>query len=246
MVTMQYTYQTLYNRVSKFLGTYGSSGPSGTDLTDAQDFVKSGYLKFLTAYDWTFRRRYTTLSLLSGTYIYELPEDYGGIRTRPRFTDTTGYPPLEERDEQEIEELRSYGTNAGYPTYYAIIAGHYTPETGQRYEIKFWPTPNDSWTLYYSYYYMPAMMSNTTDVPMGGADMAECILAFCLAAAEGESDEVIGPQKQMALEQLETAKRLDMKKEPKSLGYMGNNYTVSPWEVARGQTRINDVTYTTD
>jgi hypothetical protein len=243
MATMMYPYSTLYNRVSKFLGTYGTSGPSGTDLTDAQDFVKSGYLQFLTAYDWTFRRRYTTLSFESGTYIYELPEDYGGIRTRPQFTDQTGYPPLTERADAEIMELRSYGENAGYPEYYAIQAGSYAPETGQRYEFKVWPTPNSDWTVYYSYYLMPPMMSNDTDVHMGGAEVTECVKAFCLAAAEGESDETIGPQKQLAMDELNKAIGLDKKREPKSLGYMGDFNRVSPWEVARGSTRINDVNY---
>jgi hypothetical protein len=240
---MQYTYSDLYNRVAKFLGTYGSSGPTGTDLTDAQDFVKSGYLSFLTSYDWTFRRRYTTLSFGSGTYIYELPEDYGGIRTRPQFTSQTGYPPMEERADNEIEELRSYGENAGYPEYYAIIAGQYTPETGQRYEFKVWPTPNQTWTLYYSYYSLPSMMSNDTDIPMGSADSSECLKQFCLAAAEGESDETVGVQKAIRDEELGKAVAADKRKEPREQGYAGDFNRVSPWDVARGSTRINNVNY---
>jgi hypothetical protein len=115
MSTMQYQYSELYGRVSKFLGTYGTSGPTGADLADAKAYVKSGYLQFLTAYDWTFRRRFTTLSFASGTYIYELPMDFGGMRTQPQFTEQTGYPPMTERSDGELEELRSYGENAGYP-----------------------------------------------------------------------------------------------------------------------------------
>jgi hypothetical protein len=243
MATMQYSYSDLYNRVSKFLGTYGSSGPTGTDLTDAKDFVKAGYLQFLTSYDWTFRRRYTTLSFESGTYVYELPGDYGGIRTRPQFTDQTGYPPLEERADNEIEELRTYGENAGYPEYYTIVAGPYAPETGMKYEFKVWPTPNQSWTVYYSYYTLPSMMSNDTDVPLGSADVSECLRAFCLAAAEEESDEAGGLQRQVADRELGKAIALDKKREPREQGYMGDWGRVSPWEVARGSTRINPVTY---
>ena len=243
MSTMQYQYSELYNRVSKFLGTYGSSGPTGTDLTDAQDFVKSGYLQFLTAYDWSFRRRFTTLSFGSGTYTYELPADYGGMRTRPQFQEQTGYPPMEERSDGEIEELRSYGENAGYPEYYAIVADQYTPETGMRYQFKVWPTPNDTWTVYYSYYTMPSMMENDTDVPLGSADVSECIRVFCLAAAEEESDEAAGVQSQIAQRELGKAIMLDRKREPKEQGYMGDFNRVSPWGVARGSTRINNVNY---
>jgi hypothetical protein len=243
MATMQYQYSNLYNKVSEFLGTYGSSGPTGTDLTDAKDYVKIGYMQFLTAYDWTFRRRYTTLSFNPGTYIYELPEDYGGIRTRPQFTNQTGYPPLEERADNEIEELRSYGENAGYPEYYAIVAGKYTPQTGQRYEFKVWPTPNQTWTIYYSYYMMPEMMVNDTDVPIGSADSAECLRAFCLSAAEELSDETAGVQSQIAQREFQKAVQIDKRKEPREQGYMGDFNRVSPWEVARGSTRINNVNY---
>lgn len=243
MATMQYQYSELYNRVSKFLGTYGSSGPTGTELADAKAFVKSGYMQFLTAYDWTFRRRFTTLSFASGSYIYELPADFGGLRTRPQFTAQTGYPPMEERAENEIMELRGYGENAGYPEYYSIVADQYTPETGMRYQFKVWPTPNQTWTIYYSYYTMPAMMSNDTDVPMGSADTSECLRAYCLAAAEEESDEVAGTQNQVAQRELGKAIMLDRKREPKEQGYMGDFSRVSPWEVARGSTRINNVNY---
>jgi hypothetical protein len=240
---MQYTYSELYNRVSKFLGTYGSSGPTGTDLSDAKDFVKSGYLQFLTSYDWTFRRRYNTLTLEDSKFIYEMPEDYGGLRTKFCFEQETGYPPLDDRSEQEVMELRGYGEYRAYPEVYTIRAGRYNPEGGQRYEVMFWPTPSSDYVLYYSYYFMPAMMSNTTDVPMGGADMSECLRAFCLAAAEQESDETVGPQAQLAATELAKAVRLDKEKEPKQLGYMANNVGINAWEVARGSTRLNNVSF---
>jgi hypothetical protein len=243
MATMMYQYSDLYNRVSKFLGTYGSSGPSGTDLIDAQDFVKSGCLQFLTSHDWTFRRRYSTITTESGKYIYELPQDFGGIRTKFCFSQETGYPPLGDRSEQEIMELRGYGEYNAYPEIYTIRSGLYDPQGGQRYEVLFWPTPSSEYILYYSFYYMPAMMSNDTDVPMGGAEMSEAIRAMCLAAAEGESDEAVGPQAQRAQIELAKAIELDKKREPRELGYMGNYSGINAWEVARGSTRINNVNY---
>lgn len=243
MATMQYQYQELYNRVSKFLGTYGSSGPSGTDLTDAKDYVKSGYLRFLMSYDWTFRRRYSTMSLVSGEHVYELPEDFGGVRTKFCFLNETGYPPLDERSEGEIMELRGWGEYNSYPEVFTVRSGKYDPQGGQRYEAMFWPTPNTDLTLYYSYYYMPPMMSNDTDVPMGGAELAEAILLFCLAAAEGESDETIGHQTQLAMVELQKAVERDKLREPRQLGYMGDGGGMNAWEVARGTTRVNNVNY---
>jgi hypothetical protein len=243
MATMQYTYQNLYDRVSKFLGTYGSSGPTGTDLQDAKDFVKSGYMQFLTAYDWTFRRRFATLTLEGGKHIYEMPQDYGGLRTKFCFNRETGYPPLDDRSEQEIMELRGYGEYRTYPEVYTIRSGVYDPQGGQRYEVLFWPTPSSDYVLYYSYFYMPPMMSNATDVPMGGAEVSEAILRMCIAAAEDEGDEVLGVQAQKAQNELAKAIDQDKQREPKQLGYMGNNYGLNAWEVARGSTRLNNVNY---
>jgi hypothetical protein len=244
-VSMQYSYSELYNRVSKYLGTYGSSGPDTDGTTEAKEFVKSGYLRFLTAYDWTFRRRYASLSFESGVYEYDLPQDFGGLRTPFQFTAQTGYPPMEERAEAEIMELRGYGENSSYPQYYAVRSGKYAPETGQVYEIIVWPTPDSTYTAYYSYYYMPPMMSNDNDVPMGGAEHSEAILKYCLMVAEEEGDEQPGPQAAAAQTLLADSIRIDKRREPSRLGPMTEMGSYSPWEIARGSTRVNNVTYDT-
>ena len=244
MASFVYTYSELYNRVSKFLGTYGSSGPTTEAKTEAQEFVKSGLAKFLSYYDWSFRRKYTTLSFAADQWEYELPTNFGGIRTQFQYTSQTGYPPLEERAEGEILELRSYGENSSYPMYYAIRAGNYDPEVGQRYELIVWPTPQSSYTVYYSYYYMPPMLSNDDDVPMAGTEHAETILKFCLAAAESEGDEMgDGPQSAAAMECMANSIRIDKMREPRQLGPLTDGRGMSPWQVARGGTRINDVSY---
>jgi hypothetical protein len=240
---MQYTYLELKNRVSKFLGTYGSSGPSGTDLTDAEDMVKSGYLTFLTAYDWTFRRKYASLATASDIYIYELPQDFGGIRTPFKFTSQSGYPALQEVSEGDILEMREGGETTSYPQYFAVRAGHHNPETGQRYEVMFWPTPDAEHVLYYSHYTMPPMMSGDDDVPMGGAENSECIMCYCLAAAEVEQDEVAGVQSERANIMLSRSIKMDNLREPRSFS---PSRQLTPFEVARGSYRIQDVTGFTD
>ncbi|MHC4332604.1 MAG: phage adaptor protein [Planctomycetota bacterium] len=245
MATMQYQYQELYKRVSRFLGTHGDSGPTGADLTEAQDYVKSGYMQFLTAYDWTFRRRYATITMEPAKWVYEMPEDFGGIRTKFCFTRETGYPPLDTRSEQEIIELRTYGEYNAYPEVFHVRSGQYNPQGGQRYEAIFWPTPSADYELYYSYFSMPPMMSNDTDVPMGGAEVAEAILRSCIAAAEDEGDETIGPQAQKAQLELQRAIAQDKNREPKELGYAHDHQRLSSWQIARGSTRINNVNYNT-
>jgi len=205
--------------------------------------VKSGYMTFLTAYDWTFRRRYATLTTESGRYVYEMPEDFGGLRTPFHFSEESGYPPVRETSEGVLMEYRGYGENNSYPENFAIRAGHYSPETGQVYETMFWPTPNSDHVLYYSYYMMPPMMGNDDDVPMGGQEHSECILRFCLAAAEQEQDESQGVQSKEIGNHLQRSIAMDKLKEPRNVGRIKN---MSAFEVARGSYRINDITGFTD
>lgn len=246
MSLMQYTYEDLYNRVSKFLGTYGNSGPTGTDLTDAQDFVQEGYQNFIAAaggYVWSFLKKYSTLSTESGKYSYDLPEDYVSMIIPFRFTQNTGYPPVTERSEDEIMELRNYNSISSWPQYYAIRAGSYTPQAGQKYEVIFWPQPDAEFVLYYQYKMNPPALSNATDLPIGGPEMASCLLKMCLAAAEGEADEELSVQSQRAMEALAKALDTDKERTPRRLGQNSAYAGLTAWDVARGSTRVNDVNY---
>lgn len=244
MATFQKTFQELYNAVSDFLGIYGSSGPSGADLTDAKSIVNSGYLKFLLSHPWSFRRRYATLSIVSGEWLYELPVDYTEMITKFSYALNTGYPPIEERAIDTLMQLRAEQSTTGYPMYYATQVGSYAPETGQRNEVAFWPTPNADFTLHYGYKIIPNKLVNATDVCMGGPEMSECIEQFCLAMAETKRDEKDGVQSKMAMDALRSAVAADNAKNPKFLGYGYETSRVTNYEMARGSYRINDVNYT--
>jgi hypothetical protein len=243
MSQMYYTYADLYNAVGKHLGTYGDSGLTGADLTDAQDYVKSGYKRFLMAYPWSFLRKNSSISLLAGEYSYDMPEDFVNILLPFTFTGESGYPPMDERSENEIMELRNYNEISSWPQYYAFRYSQYSPEVGQRRQVIFWPTPDSDYSLYYTYRFEPAALSNSTDYPIGGSEMAECILQFCLAAAENRGDESLGVHSQVLTESLAFAIRLDRAKSPRNLGYSGTDSRMTSREVARGSYRVNDVNF---
>ncbi len=244
MANMQLTFQDLYNRVSKFLGTYGSSGPSGTDLSDAKDYVRSGYMSFLLSYPWSFLRKTTTLSTETGVYVYQLPTDFRDLRGSRtlNFSANSSYPPVTETGEDEVNEQRAINISSSYPQLFAIRTGDYSPETGQRYEMIFWPMPDATYVLTYPYTIMPAAMANTTDIPIGGIETTEVIKEFCLAAAETEADEVTGVHSNLAQMELVKAITADKERAPRHLGSMSGRRP-SAWEYARGSTRINDVVY---
>ena len=83
MATLALTYSDLYDRVAKFLGTYGSAGPAGDNLTDAKAIVNDAYTKFITARKWTFLKPSDTLGLMTNQYVYEMPELFSSLRIEP-------------------------------------------------------------------------------------------------------------------------------------------------------------------
>lgn len=219
-----YTYKNLLDRVSKFLGTYGDSGPSGEDLTEAQEVVKSGYLRFLNAYHWTFLRKFTTLSTVEGQYIYTLPSDFVRMIVPFKPYGSVSLIVPEEISEEILMQKRGLDDSGGEPQYFALRSGVYDPQLGQRKEVLFWQTPTTEYTYYFGYQFMPPMMTLDSDTPIGGHEHAETILQMCLSAAETLQDEAAGVQSEMAMAMLDKSIRLDMTREPRSVSDPDNYY----------------------
>lgn len=245
MATLGLSFQELYEDVSRFLGTYGSSGPSGTDLTDAKSAVHAGYRKFLDAnpVGWSFLKRIDSkITTVSNTCLYELPDDFVSLVGTFQFGADQTYKPLSEVSVDMIRDWKAVNDYNSYPTHFAIAAGNYHAETGQSWEVLFYPTPDSAYTLHFAYRFYPPKLSATTDVPAGPLDVQECIRQFCLAEAETYLDEKTDVQDIKAKELLGTAVRNDLKRQPKTLGYYGQPAAAA---MGRAEYRINDVTYTT-
>lgn len=242
MASLIYSFANLYDDVSQFLGTYGSSGASGQDLTDAKNVVNAGYRRFLSAYDWSFLRKFDKFTTTDGVWEYELPEDFGQFIGEPHFSSNDTYRYLLRRDYGQILEMKALSDTTSYPEYFAIRAGEYEPDIGQRQIIGIFPKPDTAYTLLYFYSVFPAKLEATTDVPIGPLDVMELIRAFCLAEAERFKDEKIGTQEAMVQILLRDAVRKDVRRRPNSLGYFGDGeYEVG---AGRGQYRTTRVTFT--
>ena len=245
MATLGLSYQELYNDVSRFLGTYGSSGPTGTDLTDAQSAVHAGYRKFLDSnpVGWSFLKRTDEkITTVSNTYTYELPKDFVSLVGTFQFGADQTYGPLSEISVDMIRDWKAVNDYNSYPTHFAMTAGNYHAETGQTWNVLFYPTPDSAYTLHFAYRFYPPKLSNATDVPAGPLDVAECIRQCCLAEAETYLDENTGIQETKAKELMLIAIRNDLKRQPKTLGYYGNRVTSS---LTRGDYRTENVVYNT-
>lgn len=247
MASLIFTFQDLYNEVAKFLGTYGSSGPSGTDLTDAKDIVNNGYRAFIQASDWSFLKPEMELATQSGDWKYDLPEDFGSLLAGFQFDDDDGYPPLEERSVEWIRDQRATNTFTSWPEYYALRTISLDKNIGTKWELMLYPTPDAAYTLHYRYKAVPTKLESDDDIPVGGPELSLLLREFCLAQAETDKDEKVGVHNQKLSMMLNQAKQIDKRRNPHNLGFNGNGPTrASPWEIARGGFRVSDVEYNLD
>lgn len=239
--TLQLTFQSLYDAVAKYAGTYGSSGASGTDLTEAKDMVNAAYRRLLGSYNWTFLTPTRQIMTVSGTWQYELPLDFVRIKGTFRYSHTDGYPPLRERAYEQIEEMRAASDTTGYPSCYALRAGEHTPETGQRWLVCFYPAPDAAYTLYYSPEIWPPKLVNDSDLHAGGPDVSEVLKELAIAQAESDLDEMTEQgqvHEKKAMQLLAAAVMKDNQRRARNLGY--NDDGESVWDVSR-EYRLNEV-----
>jgi hypothetical protein len=245
MSTLQLTFQDLYNEVAKFLGTYGSSGPSGADLTDAKNAVHAAYRRFLApprGYKWSFLRRKSVLVTNAGVWQYQLPEDFTVHINRFAFDADDFYPTINETDLENIMDMRSHVAYSNYPMFFALYAGEYSKETSQGWEVAFYPTPDAAYSLNYRYLIFPPKLEADTDFHIGGPEMSEVIKALCIAEAEVVKDETGGKQEQRAQQRLAEAVKSDALRHPDSIGY--NGPMAGGYENWR-EGRMGTVTFTT-
>lgn len=223
MADLSLTFENLYDEVLKFLGTYNSDSPETTDLADAKFIVNRAYARYVSYYDWTFLSQEKTLETVDGTYKYELPTDFSYlIYPKLAFDSDDAYPEVQQRTPGQIKEFRADTVYENAPSYFALQAGSYTKETGQGWEIWFYPTPDTIYHLQYLCKISPQKLVSDADIPIGGADMSDCLLELCLAYAEAYKDERQAVHSQLVNQILGPAKVMDNRRRSSFLGMFGD------------------------
>jgi len=222
MADLSLTFENLYDEVLKFLGTYNSDSPGTTDLADAKFITNRAYNRFCSYFDWTFLYQEKTLETVSGVYKYPLSSDFSYlVYPKLSFDDDDGYTEIQQRTPGQIKEFRSGAVYNNAPMYFALQAGAYYKETGQGWEIWFYPTPDAVYHLQYLCKINPQKLVEDADIPIGGADMSEVLLELCLAYAEVYKDEVQAVNSQIISQILGPAKIIDNKRRSSYLGNLG-------------------------
>jgi len=164
----------------------------------------------------------TTYTLSRPTY--ELPSTFGGsfdgnLHYKPGTN--VLWPPVKIVSDQQIRRRRQDDTTADRPLYASVRPVTFDPTTGQRWEITFYPTPNNVYELQGRYTVVPTMLSAVNKYPLGGVAMSEVFVESCLAIAEQRlNDQVIGPHTKRFEALLEGAIANDAEAHaPDTLGY---------------------------
>jgi len=157
---------------------------------------------------------------------YDLPDDFGGIEGKMTYNSIENKPDIKIVGEGDIRSMRRGTTTRSYPCNAAIRPkAHETTTVGQRFEIMFFPIPNDAYTLTYRKLILPSALVETTLIyPYGGAMHAETIEASCLAIAELQEDETKGPKWEYFVSRLTASIAIDKSAyQAQYLGYNGDN-----------------------
>jgi hypothetical protein len=163
---------------------------------------------------------------------YRLPDDFGSIHGDLRFGASEAYNPLPIVNEGRIRTQRQYDVGTDIPQIAAIqpLALDNTDSTlfeafivGQRWNLLVWPGAASTYTLSYRYNVLAQELNDDNPYPYGGAGHAETIKASCLAVAEAEENDIVGPKQQIYAQRLAASIARDRALAPETLGQIVEN-----------------------
>ena len=226
--TLSLSWTELQQEVGYFLG-YGCTieNWSTAQATKVANYVHSGirrvyYPPDANGYEWSFLRPTESLDITSDAADYDLPDDFGRLVGNLHYAADECKRPIRIIAVASVLDLRSRSDEQSVPYIAAIRYKSSTGATGQRQEILFYPKPDDSYTLSYSYEAYTGKLSDTVLYPLGGMHLSELYLESCLAVAEQRVDNEVGLHTRAWQALLQDAIARDRKKGAQLYGPMGH------------------------
>jgi hypothetical protein len=196
--TLTLCYVELMSDVAYFLyGKRQLEDLSTDQLRISDDCVQAGYRQFLyppaaegipAGYEWGFLRPTSSLVTEEDDADQDLPADFGRL-IGDGFTfeaDAQVAPVLADIGEGKIRRLRLEHDETGRPRVAGLRRKASDGTTGQRWEVMWFPTPDDAYTLEFRYEAFVEALSETAPYPLGGVKHADAIRASCIFAADAK------------------------------------------------------------
>lgn len=213
---------------------YGEPAWSDFQTYHLKEFVDTACREFYwpalpggQAYDWSFMRPVLTLQLPLGVVTLPLPDDFGGMEGELTLSVATNnrYLPVPFVNVGQVYERFSSDPQAvGYPIMVCVDPLKESPgPSGQRFQLHFWPTPDQVYQVQFQYYLLPDALSDDSPYAYGGASHTQTILQGCKAAAETALDDIPdGPHRALFRERLLASIEQDRRMKPQLMPYNGD------------------------
>jgi hypothetical protein len=168
---------------------------NGSLVIDTTEYViatrtDDTHLELASAYDEDTETAATYSLQHNGNY--DLPDDFGRMIGNLVVESENFQPDIVVIGEGKIRSLRQSDAliSNSNPLFAAVRPKEQTDTTtGQRFEVIFYPIPDDAYTLSYRMGILPQMLIDTTlEYPYGGMQHSETIRAACIAAAEEQEN----------------------------------------------------------
>lgn len=243
--TLSLTLTGLQEEVGFVLGIKrDSSAWSAEEQATVTSIVNSGLRKFYfpeTPHEWSFFKPTTTLTTTEDDADQDLPDLFGSLDGEFTFASAQYKQKIKNVGEGIIRQLRADNSDtSGVPLFAAIRPKANDGSLGQRFEVMFFPKPNDAYVLSYRYHVLPNALTAVNPYPLGGASHAETIQNSCLAVAEQRGDGEIGIYTAAFDKSLQASIIADKRQAPDNLGY---NADRSSERGTAGRIGVYTVTY---
>lgn len=236
--TLAADFDSLYGEASWMLGWGRATPPLSVagQHNSVLSVIQAGLRQFYfppvlpgqrSAHEWFFLHPLGSISLVAGTRIYNLPDDFGSLEdvrlTWDSGSASNGNRTIMVIDDEHLRRRRGGpAVGPGVPTCAAVSAVAPDGAAGTRYQLEFDREPNTAGRVTYRYHAIPNMVSPTNPHPHGGAEHTETILASIKSAAEFHIDSMHGVHHQKFLERLSASISRDNRLRPRQLGYNGD------------------------
>lgn len=207
--------------------TNGGTTTYGLDddqKAEVEEILTSGLRNFYwpeSGHIWSFMRPVGSVTTIADTWQYTMPGDFGGIEGDITYsTSSTAYCSIKVVSEPDIRDFRQHNpTMSGQPRYAAVRMLASDGTTGQKFQLVFYPTPDDAYTLEFTQVVNPNIITEANPFPYGGPAHSETIIESCLAVAESRKDGNLGVHSALFEKHLAKSMELDAKLvRPQSLG----------------------------
>lgn len=124
----------------------------------------------------------------------------------------------------DFDVLRAFSSRSGRPECFTRRWAAQVAGSNQRQEILLYPTPDDTYTLYYTYAVLTGPLSQTNPYPLGGPRTSQLMMEAVRAIGENKKNGARGDQWATFISQMQSAIQLDKgTNTTRSLGLMSGD-----------------------